>query len=185
VICRTGFLHHDHVSTDFQGVFFSQDNYLCQLLTVSTSFSAYGIGGSNSENNSPVINKKYSISLWENMICWLTCLLAYAITWCPSSVSRARFVAAGAIDPKFCAYVPLGKSNSQTKFRSSLILGLATRGQHQKHKKCCDSWTNSWIISKFLSWVYFPSFLFYLLLKVTEVKVQNGTVFGTIRYYLI
>jgi hypothetical protein len=28
-----------------------------------------------------------------------------------------------AIDPKLCTYVPLGKSNPQTKFRSSLILG--------------------------------------------------------------
>jgi hypothetical protein len=69
---------------------------------------------------------------------FLTCMRhlrgAYAITWHPSSVasslssvSRARFVTAGAIDPKLCAYVPLGKSNSQTKFLSSLILGLATR----------------------------------------------------------
>jgi hypothetical protein len=33
-----------------------------------------------------------------------------------------------AIDPKFCTYVQLGKSNSQTKFRSSLIIGLTTRG---------------------------------------------------------
>jgi hypothetical protein len=40
----------------------------------------------------------------------------------------ARFVTTGAIDLKLCTYVPLGKSNSQTKFRSSLILGLATRG---------------------------------------------------------
>jgi hypothetical protein len=31
------------------------------------------------------------------------------------------------IDLKLCTYVPLGKSNSQTKFWSSLILGLATR----------------------------------------------------------
>jgi hypothetical protein len=44
-----------------------------------------------------------------------------------SSVSMARFVAAEAIDPKLCTYVPLGKSNSHTKFRSSLILYLATR----------------------------------------------------------
>jgi hypothetical protein len=28
------------------------------------------------------------------------------------SVSRARFVTAGAIDPKLCTYLPLGKSNS-------------------------------------------------------------------------
>jgi hypothetical protein len=45
-----------------------------------------------------------------------------------TSVSRARFVTAGAIDPKLSTYVPLGKSNSQTKFRSSLILSLSTRG---------------------------------------------------------
>jgi hypothetical protein len=53
---------------------------------------------------------------------------AYTITQRPasSSVSMARFITAGAIDPKLCIYVPLGKSNSQTKFRSSLILGLAT-----------------------------------------------------------
>jgi hypothetical protein len=38
------------------------------------------------------------------------------------SVSRARFVTAGAIDPNRCTYV---QSNSQTKFRSTLILGLA------------------------------------------------------------
>jgi hypothetical protein len=72
-----------------------------------------------------------------------------------SSVSRARFVTAGAIDPKLCTYVPLGRSNSQTKFRSSLILGFRSPGdQNRKHKKCYDSWTNGWIISKFLSWVY-------------------------------
>jgi hypothetical protein len=39
----------------------------------------------------------------------------------------ARFVTAGAIDLKHCTYVPLGKSNSQTKFRSSLILGENTK----------------------------------------------------------
>jgi hypothetical protein len=59
-----------------------------------------------------------------------------------------------AIGPKLCTYVPLGKSNSQTKFQFSLILGLATRGQNQKHKKCCNSWSNGWISSKFLSWVH-------------------------------
>jgi hypothetical protein len=48
---------------------------------------------------------------------------AYAITWCPSSslVSWAHFVAAGAIDPHLCTYVPPGRSNSHTKFWSSLI----------------------------------------------------------------
>jgi hypothetical protein len=40
----------------------------------------------------------------------------------------ARFVTAGVIDLTLCTYGPLGKSNSPTKFRSSLILGLATRG---------------------------------------------------------
>jgi hypothetical protein len=33
---------------------------------------------------------------------------------------------------KLCTYVPLGKSISQTKFQSSLILGLATRGPKPK-----------------------------------------------------
>jgi hypothetical protein len=51
-----------------------------------------------------------------------------------SSVIMARFVTAGAIDPKLCTYVPLGKSNSHTKFRFSLILGLAE----------CDKFTGKW-----------------------------------------
>jgi hypothetical protein len=42
-----------------------------------------------------------------------------------------------------------------SKFRSDLILGLATRGQKLKTQKCYDSWTNNdWIILKFLSDVY-------------------------------
>jgi hypothetical protein len=72
------------------------------------------------------------------------------------SVSRARFVTAGAIDPKLCTYVPLGKSNSQTKFRSSLILANLVwppGGQNRKHKKCYNYWTNGRIISKFSSLV--------------------------------
>jgi hypothetical protein len=79
---------------------------------------------------------------------------AYTITWHPASmsVSRARFVTTGAIDPKHCTYVPLGKSNSQTKFRSSLILGLATRGANPKTQNVLC--TNGWIISKFLSKVH-------------------------------
>jgi hypothetical protein len=44
----------------------------------------------------------------------------------------ARFVTIKAIALKLCIHVPLGKSNSQTKFRSSLILGLATRGPKPK-----------------------------------------------------
>jgi hypothetical protein len=75
--------------------------------------------------------------------CQWNCFLAhlrgaYAIKRRPSpssSVSRARFVTVGAIDPKLCTYVPLGKSNSQTKFRSSLILGLTTREQKPKTQK--------------------------------------------------
>jgi hypothetical protein len=35
-----------------------------------------------------------------------------------ASVGRARFVTAGAIDQKLCTYVPLDKSNLQTKSRS-------------------------------------------------------------------
>jgi hypothetical protein len=31
---------------------------------------------------------------------------------------------------------------------------------------------------------YYLDFLFDLLLKVTEVKVKNGTVVGSFRYYL-
>jgi hypothetical protein len=38
-----------------------------------------------------------------------------------------------AIDQKLCAYVALGKSDSQTKFQSSLILGLATRGPKPRY----------------------------------------------------
>jgi hypothetical protein len=68
---------------------------------------------------------------------------AYAITWHPSyassSVSTARFVTTGAIGPKLRTYVLRGKSNSQTKFRSSLILGLATRGPKSKTQTCYNS----------------------------------------------
>jgi hypothetical protein len=46
----------------------------------------------------------------------------------------ACFVTAGAIDLKLRTYVPQSKSNSLNKFRSSLIVGLATRWP--KHKKC-------------------------------------------------
>jgi hypothetical protein len=83
---------------------------------------------------------------------------AGAITWHPSlsSVSMARFVTTGAIDPKLCTYLPLGNSNSQTKFRSNRSDSWFGHqgGQNQKHKKCYDSWTNDWIISKFLSQGY-------------------------------
>jgi hypothetical protein len=52
----------------------------------------------------------------------------YAIMRCPSYVSRACFVTAAAIDLQLCAY------DSQTKFRSDLIPGLATRGLKPKTK---------------------------------------------------
>jgi hypothetical protein len=53
------------------------------------------------------------------------------MTCCPLSMT-ARFVTAGAIDLKLCAYVPVGEISVQTKFRSDLILGLATRGPKPK-----------------------------------------------------
>jgi hypothetical protein len=56
-----------------------------------------------------------------------------------SSISRARFVTTGAIDPKLWTYLPLGKSNSQTKFQSFLILDLATRGPKLKTKSVIRS----------------------------------------------
>jgi hypothetical protein len=48
------------------------------------------------------------------------------------NVSRAHFVTTGAIDLILPAYVPLGEIILEMKFRSDLILGLATRGQSQK-----------------------------------------------------
>jgi hypothetical protein len=57
-----------------------------------------------------------------------------------------------AIDPKLCTYVPLGKNNLQTKFHSSLILGLATRGPKPKTDITPELiMSKGWIISKFLS----------------------------------
>jgi hypothetical protein len=61
---------------------------------------------------------------------------AYTIMRRPSSsVIRARFVTTGANDQKVCTYVPLGKNNWQTNFRSSLILSLATREPKPKSQK--------------------------------------------------
>jgi hypothetical protein len=62
----------------------------------------------------------------------------------PSSVSRVRFLTTGAIVPKLCTHAPLCKSNSQTKFRFTRIL------DSENKKNCYNSWTNGWIISKFL-----------------------------------
>jgi hypothetical protein len=54
---------------------------------------------------------------------------AYAIKRRPassSSVSRARFVTIGAIDPRLCTYVPLGKSNSQISVQSDSWFAMTT-----------------------------------------------------------
>jgi hypothetical protein len=68
---------------------------------------------------------------WPWPTFWLSC--GGSLCDQVASVSRARFVTAGAIDLKLCTYVPLGKSNSHTK--SSLILGLVTRGPKPKTQK--------------------------------------------------
>jgi hypothetical protein len=51
---------------------------------------------------------------------------------CPSFVSRSHLVTTRAIDQNLWTYVPLGQMNSQTKFQSNLILGLATRWLNPK-----------------------------------------------------
>jgi hypothetical protein len=91
-------------------------------------------------------------------ISWIVCLKlvyllahrrwAFTITCCPSSsssVNTARFVTARAIDLKLCTYVPRGHMIYQTKFRSDLILGLATRGPKLKTQKVLlllNKWLN-------------------------------------------
>jgi hypothetical protein len=62
-------------------------------------------------------------------------VLSVVVVRRPSYVCRARFVTTGAIDLKLCAYVSLGEMTLQTKFRSDLILGLATRGPKSKMQK--------------------------------------------------
>ena len=47
----------------------------------------------------------------------------------------ARFVTAKAIDLKLSAHVALGDRYSETKFRSFLIPGFATRGPNVKTEK--------------------------------------------------
>jgi hypothetical protein len=79
-----------------------------------------------------------SFSKWPPGVRFLAHLRrAYAITWHPSSVSRAHFVTAGAIDLKLCTYVPL-------RVRVTVWFLAWPPGGH-------NSWTNGWIISKFLS----------------------------------
>jgi hypothetical protein len=67
-----------------------------------------------------------------NLLFWLT-QWAYAITRCLplSSISRAGFVIAGVIEPKL---LPLGKINSQTKFRK----------QHHPPTILCTRMDNIW-----------------------------------------
>jgi hypothetical protein len=57
------------------------------------------------------------------------------------SFSRACFVATGAIGLKLRTYVTLGQLTSWTKFRSNLIIGLATRGAKTENTKCYYSWS--------------------------------------------
>jgi hypothetical protein len=52
-----------------------------------------------------------------------------------SFVSTARFVTVAAIALNIYAYVPLGNSNLQAIFRSSLIQGFASSGQKPKTQK--------------------------------------------------
>jgi hypothetical protein len=74
---------------------------------------------------------------------------AFTIMCCPSSssVNTARFVIARAIDLKH-------DLPDQISVRSDWFLAWPSGGQNLKHKKCYDSWTNYWIILKFLSGVY-------------------------------
>jgi hypothetical protein len=74
----------------------------------------------------------------------------------------------------------LGTLYIYTKFRPDRISNMAVRpGNHlEKSTKTCYSWTNGWIISKFVSsnnnnkdtWRNNPFFLFDLLFKATEVS---------------
>ena len=52
-----------------------------------------------------------------------------------SSVSRACFATAEGLDLKLGTYDPFQENSYQTKFRSELILGLATRGPNAKSEK--------------------------------------------------
>jgi hypothetical protein len=99
------------------------------------------------------------------------------------SIRRMHFVTAGAIDLKLCTYVPLGHLTSQTKFRSYLNLGLATRGQNRKQRKCYNSWTNDWIYSIFLSLVHLiriheiiPGFLIWPTFQGHRGQSSSGSV---------
>jgi hypothetical protein len=75
-----------------------------------------------------------------------------------------------AIDPKLCTYalLVLGKSNSQTKFRSDLILSLATRGPKPKTQKVSAITPEIMAGSSPKGYMtLYPGVLFYQLFKVT------------------
>jgi hypothetical protein len=78
-------------------------------------------------------HKSMCTSFFMRLIYWLTCgepMQSRGVRRrCPSSVSRASFVTAGAIDPKLCTYVPLGKSN----FGPVWFLVWPPGGQNRKH----------------------------------------------------
>jgi hypothetical protein len=93
----------------------------------------------NSWTNGWIISKFLSLvpskDTWHNtrVLIWPTFQGHRGQSW-SGSVSKVRSVTTGAIDLKLCTYVPLGHLTTQTKFRSSLILGLATRGSKPKPK---------------------------------------------------
>jgi hypothetical protein len=80
------------------------------------------------QNNIPAKISDFTVlrfynTRWKHLMmpyCFLAHLRgAYTTMWHPSSISRARYVTAGAIDAKLCAYVPLqifviGISNKDT-----------------------------------------------------------------------
>jgi hypothetical protein len=86
-------------------------------------------------------------------------------------------------------YVLLGKSNSQTTFRSSLIFGLVTRGPKLKTQKVLWHLTNGWIISKFLctfhkdTWHYTQVFYLTYFWRSQRSKFKTAPLVGTFRYY--
>jgi hypothetical protein len=59
-------------------------------------------------------------------------------------------VTAGAIDLKLCTYCT-PRSPDRPNFGPIWFLAWPSGGQNRKHKKCYNSSTNGWIISKFLS----------------------------------
>jgi hypothetical protein len=90
-----------------------------------------------------------------------------AITWWLSYVMRSL---AGMFRNRWSywpetLYTCTPRSMREMHFGPIWFLAWPPGGQIQKHKKCCNSWSNGWIS-------YLVS---YLTFKVAEVKVQNGT----------